>query len=408
MHRFLTIPLFLSTLLGVPMSAQTSLARELADRYTRFHITEIASRRFSQRDLSTWITPLVDGSRLRSQELGRSAEGKAITQYTFGHGPAKVLLWSQMHGDEPTATMALADMLKFFATEPAHPLVKLIEQKLTLLMIPMLNPDGADRFTRRTAQLVDVNRDALALQSPEARILKEVQQREQPAYGFNLHDQDIHYTVGTTKKPTAIALLAPPVDEARSDNDVRVRAKRLATVILNAVEEFAPGYIAKWDDTFEPRAFGDNIQRWGTSTVLIESGVWVGDTEKMELRKLNAIGMLCAFAAIADGSLERVDTTPYERLPFNMKLTFDLILRNATFQPTPAIAPVRVDLGINFEEEEDSNGAPHRVAVIMDIGDLSVYHGFKIEDVNGRRLNPSRIRIESPFPADEINSLFGN
>ena len=34
-------------------------------------------------------------------------------------------------------------------------------------MVPMLNPDGAERFQRRNAQGIDINRDALLLQSPE-------------------------------------------------------------------------------------------------------------------------------------------------------------------------------------------------------------------------------------------------
>jgi hypothetical protein len=37
---------------------------------------------------------------------------------THGHGPTTVLLWSQMHGDESTATMALADIFAFLGREP--------------------------------------------------------------------------------------------------------------------------------------------------------------------------------------------------------------------------------------------------------------------------------------------------
>jgi len=54
----------------------------------------------------------------------------------------------------------------------------------------MLNPDGAERFTRRTAQMIDMNRDASALATPEAKILKSTHDMYQPEYGFNLHDQE--------------------------------------------------------------------------------------------------------------------------------------------------------------------------------------------------------------------------
>ena len=39
-------------------------------------------------------------------------------------------------------------------------------------MVPMLNPDGAERYARRNAQAIDINRDALQLATPEGRLLK--------------------------------------------------------------------------------------------------------------------------------------------------------------------------------------------------------------------------------------------
>ena len=47
----------------------------------------------------------------RREEIGRSLEGRAIEHVWFGTGATHVLLWSQMHGDEPTATCALLDVL---------------------------------------------------------------------------------------------------------------------------------------------------------------------------------------------------------------------------------------------------------------------------------------------------------
>ena len=52
---------------------------------------------------------------------------------------------------------------------------------LTLHVVPMLNPDGAERFQRRNAQSIDINRDALRLQTPEGRALKALRDRLQPA-----------------------------------------------------------------------------------------------------------------------------------------------------------------------------------------------------------------------------------
>jgi hypothetical protein len=117
----------------------------------------------------------------------------------FGTGPMHVLLWSQMHGDEPTATSALLDILHIVAGHQADPPVQRLLERLTIHFVPMLNPDGAQRFQRRNAQGLDVNRDALLLQAPEGLALKALRDRLQPALGFNLHNQSWLTSAGKTK-----------------------------------------------------------------------------------------------------------------------------------------------------------------------------------------------------------------
>ena len=313
-----------------------------------------------------------------------------------------------MHGDEPTATMALLDIFSFFTKHPNHAVTKTIREKLTLLVIPMLNPDGAERFTRRTAQYIDLNRDALALETPEARILKEICNKHRPEYGFNLHDQDPRLTVGTTKKITAIALLAPSTDESRRDNPVRVKAKKVASTCAQILNLFVPGYLAKWDDTFEPRAFGDNIQKWGTSTVLIESGGWKGDPNKFFIRKLNCIALLTTLHSVAAGEITRGDTEAYEEIPFNTKLGFDHIIRNAVLQSNNQTAPLRVDVGINFEtRRSDSTDSLEQTATIIEVGDLSPFIALEEErDAHGAELDAKRIKLDYTFSASELPLLF--
>jgi len=145
-------------------------------------------------------------------------------------------------------------------------------------MIPMLNPDGAERFMRYDALGVDVNRDARRLATPEGRILKAVRDSLQADFGFNLHDQGTR-TAGPDGELVGIALLAPAADEERSWGLVRQRARGLSALIAATLGEVIPGRIARYDDAFTPRAFGDNMQRWGTSTVLIESGALPDDPQ---------------------------------------------------------------------------------------------------------------------------------
>jgi murein tripeptide amidase MpaA len=86
-----------------------------------------------------------------------------------------------MHGDEPTATAALFDVFEYLRRHRDEPIVRRILSQLTLHVVPMLNPDGAERFQRRNAQSIDVNRDALRLQTPEGRALKQLRDRAKSA-----------------------------------------------------------------------------------------------------------------------------------------------------------------------------------------------------------------------------------
>jgi hypothetical protein len=380
--------------------------RELFDDYASYRIPDITSRRFTQADMFCWLEPLNAGNLFRVKPLGTSAEGRTVSLLSLGKGTVKVLLWSQMHGDESTATMALLDILNFFKRKPDHVISRTILDALNLLMIPMLNPDGAERFQRRTAQSVDMNRDALALETPEARILKDVQQTYKPEFGFNLHDQDPRYTVGDSKDVSTIALLAPAYDETRGDNQVRLAAKKVASVFAATVQEFIPGHVSKYDDTFEPRAFGDNVQKWGTSTVLVESGGWPGDREKMFIRKINAVGLLTSLYSLASGTYRQADPVVYERLPFGTKYLYDVILRNAMLRANDQVPAVRVDIGINLDEEVNAeSGRVELVGKIVDIGDLNVYGAFREVDVQEAAFTGSEIRMDQRLSAQQVEAL---
>ncbi len=387
------------------LNAQTLLARELFDSYASNQITGITSRRFTQKDMVRWLEPLRSHDIFSTTVLGTSAEGRPISLLKLGSGSVKVLLWSQMHGDESTATMALLDILNFFARQPQHHVTQSILRGLTLLMVPMLNPDGAERFQRRTAQAIDMNRDAMTLRTPEARILKETRDAYRPEFGFNLHDQDPRYTVGNSKDVSVIALLAPAFDETRGDNTVRLAAKQVASVFSAVLTQFVPGHISKYDDTFEPRAFGDSVQKWGTSTVLVESGGWPDDRDKMFIRKLNYVGLLTSLHAIATGAYRQADLTSYDELPFGTKYLYDVILRNVEWKGDSGVLALRADIGINLDEETDAaTGQIQLVGKVVDIGDLSVYGAFKDVDASTLSLSGEEIKIDQRVSLERVES----
>lgn len=300
------------------------------------------------------------------EQVGSSAEGRPLRHVSWGDGDTRVLLWSQMHGDESTASMALADLFRFLGEHPDHPLVKRLRERTTLHFLPVMNPDGAVRFQRRNAQGIDINRDARALASPEARALHALRERVKPAFGFNLHDQQVGYRAGDSGRGTAIALLAPAFNAAREVNAPRAHAIEVAVVIRSVLEPYIGGHIAKWDDTFNPRAFGDLTSKAGVSTILIESGGLEDDPQKQRLRKLNFLALAGALDAIANGSYAGLPHAPYDDLPENGSVWPDLRISGGTLA-IPGQPPAQVDLLVDFEQPLLERGGT--IAGIGDLGD---------------------------------------
>ena len=62
-----------------------------------------------------------------------------------------------MHGNEPTATGAVFDLLNFLKAcpEASERFVERLHEDFTLLFVPMLNPDGAVLFRRSNALGID-------------------------------------------------------------------------------------------------------------------------------------------------------------------------------------------------------------------------------------------------------------
>lgn len=350
--------------------------------YDRFQEPALRHRRFKHHEVDSLIKEHEKRGQLGIQQIGRSFEGRAIYEVTFGKGSKKVMMWSQMHGDEPTATMALFDLFNFLGSkgDEYDNIRSLLKENLEIHFIPMLNPDGAERFQRRTAQGIDMNRDARAGQTAEGALLRARAKTIAPQYGFNLHDQSIYYNVPNTKNPVGIALLAPAYNESREINPVRENAMKLAAGMNEILQQYIPNAVAKYDDTYTPRGFGDNFQSWDASTVLIESGGMKGDPEKQQIRKLNFIIILNALIQIAEDSYARFDKKQYEEIPFNVSQMHDIVIRNIEIGPDSTA--FKTDLAIR--RGETTVGRDYYVrGRIEDIGDLKESFGYEEIEAEG-------------------------
>ena len=360
----------------------------LETAYEKYQEKSVQSRRFKHAE----VIHLVNDRKgeFLVEEIGKSVEGKAIYHMSIGNGPTKVLLWSQMHGNEATATMALFDLFNFFEGEndDMDEVRNKLKEKLSIRFIPMLNPDGMDQWIRRNALDIDLNRDAATLTSPEAVILKNARDSFDPHFGFNLHDQNIYYTAGETSTPASISVLAPAYNFETEVNDIRKRAMQVIVGMNRLIQEVAPGHVGKYDDAFEPRAFGDNIQKWGTSTILIESGGYPNDPEKQYIRKLNFMIILHALIEIADISYTNYSLDDYYAIPDNATRLMDVLIRNLPMQKGDL--NYNIDLGIR-QREMDAHGSYFVNGGIEDLGDLSIFYGFEELDASGMEIIEGKI-----------------
>jgi hypothetical protein len=234
----------------------------------------------------------------------------------------------------------------------------------------MVNPDGAEFVTRENALGIDINRDARKLSSIEGSLLMKLFREITPTYAFNLHDQSHLYNCGTTAKQAMFAFLAPVPSLNKEMTENRKRAIQLIQTLFHTIEDYFPGHSSRYSDDFEPRAFGDTFQSLNVPTILIESGGWKDDKDKLVIRQMHTLLLIESIFAIASNRLAPFSLTAYEAIPENTKKIFDLILRGVSV--CSASIKTVVDIAINKPVTQRGflNG-------VVEIGDLGGYFGVQ-------------------------------
>ena len=366
------------------------ITASLYETYDQYRETTLDRRRIKHSEILPLVRKYAQTEGFTVTKVGESIEGRELNLISLGRGEVDVYLWSQMHGDEPTATQAIFDILNFFNSADYPEEKAAILDRLRIHFLPMLNPDGAEIFHRRNRLGIDLNRDALRLQSPEARTLKRVRDSLEADFGFNLHDQSTYYNAERTPKPATISYLAPAYNYEKDINEVRGDAMRVIVFMNRIIQKYAPGQVGRYNDSFEPRAFGDNIQKWGTSTILIESGGYSEDPEKQEIRKLNYVSILSAIYTIAMENYKEIDLAEYETIPHNDRKLVDLKFEGLTYELLEN--SYTMDVAINhLEVDEEGYNDFWYSSRIYDQGDLSTYYGYETVDARGYTIIPPKV-----------------
>lgn len=312
-------------------------------------------------------------SNFEIEELGTSVENRNISSITLGSGPKRILMWSQMHGNESTTTKAVIDFIDFIIQDLSS--AKALLADCTIKIIPMLNPDGAAVYTRVNANNIDLNRDAQDRSQPESILLRKVFDYFQPHYCFNLHDQRTLFNVGDTPKTATISFLAPSHDKERSISATREKSMQLIAAMNKALQQLIPGQIGRYDDSFNANCVGDAFQMRNTPTVLFEAGHFPDDYQRERTREYIFYAIWFAIDAIAKDKIRTHELSEYFEIPENKKMFYDILIKNV--QLIKPSVKVKSDMGLLYKEKL-VDGTIHFIPQIEKIGDLTEFYGHQV------------------------------
>jgi len=312
--------------------------------------------------------------------LGKSVLGQPIYLFSIGKGKINVLAWSQMHGNESTASLAMLDFL--YSMNENTELVDSIFEKITLDFIFMLNPDGSKKWTRTNALDIDLNRDFLREESPEIKILKNLSKEKIYHYALNLHDQRTIFTTDGLH-PATLSFLSPSFDIDRNINDTRKKSMAVISHIYSYLNKKIHNCIGRYSDEFYPNSTGDNFTLAGIPTILFEGGHSEGDYLRKKTRKYYTIALCEALFAI---SFLKSDTLGYEKyfdIPENKQSHYDLIYRNVNLCLESKQV---VDIAVQYKEIINNGDAEISfVPIVMKIGDLKHKKTWKEIDATNKK-----------------------
>jgi hypothetical protein len=219
---------------------------------------------------------------LSLRQIGESLEGNPLYAATIGTGRKHLMFLTQQHGNEPIGTESAMYLLDFLAggSEEAARLLR----KVTVTVVPRLNPDGADRLEdalggqpgllspRVNSNGIDLNRTYdpadpfSAVEAPESAALRALVAELDPTLLFDFHGQGNYRDDEGDLDTMSVLWPTNPGVSARVE-DI---AKRAVAVIAESVEAYDYGQVTLYPGSTDPRIARNGFSIDGTPTVLVE------------------------------------------------------------------------------------------------------------------------------------------
>ncbi|QJP35578.1 DUF2817 domain-containing protein [Nonlabens sp. Ci31] len=330
----------------------------------------------------------LDGSRLKDLDIGKSVLKRSIYGLKIGSGKVKVLVWSQMHGNESSTTRAICELLK------RSDLDRILEN-IELYIIPILNPDGAEKWTRVNANNVDLNRDAVLLSQPESILLRKVFDQFQPHYCFNLHGQRSIYGSKNGSIPAQLSFLAPAGDENKTLSVARIKAMHVINSINTDLNHHVNGIIGRYNDDFNINCVGDFMMSSSVPTVLFEAGHSGDDYSRDEVSMLVYKALQIALKSVFTSHLLDVAVVnAYKSIPEMSKAYVDIWIKN--YKSSTGLQ----HLSIQYHEQI-KDGELYFIPILIGVNREDVLNGHRVIDMSDDHSFKNDLIVEGNF---EIHS----
>jgi hypothetical protein len=352
---------------------------------TEFMIPDLIGRYITNSHIEPVLETLKNNNEISIE--GKSVLDKNIYGIKTGTGKTKILLWSQMHGNESTTTKGLFDFINFL--ESGHLIASEIKENYTLLCIPILNPDGATLYTRENANSIDLNRDAFNTTQPESLLLRSIYLGFKPDFCYNLHDQRTIFGTEDAKLPATMSFLTPSYNKEIEFNDVRLKAVKIINKIHKVLNVYIPNQIGRFDDAFNINCVGDYFTNQGTPTILFEAGHYKDDYQRDEVRKFVFISLLSSLLTVNKQNDINSELDDYLKISQNSKCFFDFVYRN-------------VNIIVNKEEKTINFAAQFREELIGE------EINFVAEIIQIENLNETIGHLEYDCKGMIFDSEYGN
>lgn len=267
------------------------------------------------------------GGRVSLETVGKSNEGRDLWLAKAGTGPVRMLFVTQQHGNEPLGTEAALQLLQRLGNGGAG--WDAILQKVTLLVVPRVNPDGAERFRRQNFDPdcsgafctpgagFDINRwhdPAVAPEDnpvPEAAAVQRVYERFRPQMVVDLHHQGSY--VNGDGELIKTSIFWP--NAAGVPSGALNLSKQMCVVTYDTLGHYGFAEVSQYPGTL-PNGISRNAYGLrGSGSILIEMRGDVGQKSAGMLTRTFFVAMGSLMEAAAEDTFGGLDPTRADAIP---------------------------------------------------------------------------------------------